>query len=201
MERVLIFIKHKLGFVWRIIELVNDWVFNTLYGKRKGMILPEVFSKAILAPFRFRVLEEGDMGSLFDLLQAQPALDLEYFQPHRFDMESLKKQMKDRSFLMMGVFDEQKLVGYFFLRFFMNRKCFVGRLIDKDHRGEGIGHVMNQVMYETAWDLGFRCMSTISRNNTAVMRAHKTNRTMVVLKELQNDYLLVEFIRKESNLK
>ena len=55
---------------------------------------------------------------------------------------------------------------------------------------------MNFIMYETAWRMGFRCLSTISRNNIAVMRAHAKNPTMVVLKELSNDYLLVEFVRK-----
>jgi hypothetical protein len=97
---------------------------------------------------------------------------------------------------MMGSFDGNKMTGYFFLRFFANKKCFVGRLIDKDYRGRGIGPVMNNIMYETAWRMSFHCLSTISRNNKAVMRAHAKNRTMIVLKELQNDYLLVEFIRE-----
>ena len=58
---------------------------------------------------------------------------------------------------------------------------------------------MNKIMYETAWRMNFRCLSTISRNNIKVMRAHAKNSAMVVLKELQNDYLLVEFI-KEGNV-
>jgi GNAT superfamily N-acetyltransferase len=71
----------------------------------------------------------------------------------------------------------------------------VGRLTDKDYRGIGIGKAMNRIMYETAWRMGFRCLSTISRNNTLVMKAHAENRNMVVLKELAGDYMLVEFVR------
>jgi hypothetical protein len=67
-------------------------------------------------------------------------------------------------------------------------------LIDQKYRGRGIGVVMNSIMYETAWRMKFRCLSTISRNNNSVMRAHSGNRNMKVLKELKNDYLLVEFI-------
>ena len=96
---------------------------------------------------------------------------------------------------MMGAFDKERLAGYFFLRFFASKKCFVGRIIDKPYRGKGIGNIMNHIMYQTAWRMGFRCLSTISKNNHAVIRAHAKNTSMVVLKELQNDYLLVEFVK------
>ncbi len=98
---------------------------------------------------------------------------------------------------MMGAFNQDKIVGYFFLRFFPNKQCFVGRLIDKEYRGQGIGTVMNNIMYETAWRMKFRCLSTISKNNIAVIRAHAKNPNMNVIKELQNDYLLVEFVRSQ----
>jgi hypothetical protein len=100
---------------------------------------------------------------------------------------------------MMGAFDDQKLIGYFFLRFFANKKCFVGRLIDKDYRGRGIGVVMNYMMYEISWRMGFRCLSTISTNNKAVIGAHAKNQAMIVLKKLKNDYILVEFVKKTSD--
>ena len=137
-----------------------------------------------------------DIQPLYELIASQPSEDLRYFKPHKFDIGSLEAQKRKPAFLMMGAFEGETLVGYFFLRFFANKKCFVGRLIDKDHRGKGIGLTMNFIMYQTSWRMGFRCLSTISRNNSSVMNAHAKNPTMIVLKELQNDYLLVEFIRK-----
>lgn len=97
---------------------------------------------------------------------------------------------------MMGVFDKKRLVGYFFLRCFWNRKCFVGRLIDEPYEGKGIGRVMNHIMYNIGWNAGFRVLSTISKKNHLVMKSHANNPSMVVLKELDNDYLLVEFVKK-----
>lgn len=87
-------------------------------------------------------------------------------------------------------------MGYFFLRFFWNRKCFVGRLIDEPCEGKGIGRAMNNIMYNIGWRMGFRVMSTISKNNHLVMRSHANNHRMVVLKELADDYLFVEFVEK-----
>ena len=151
----------------------------------------------------YKKLVDSDIQSLFDLLASQPTSDLEYFKPHRFDIQSLNVHLKNPSFLMMGAYDNGKMIGYFFLRLFANKTCFVGRLIDHNSRGKGVGKGMNFYMYEIAWRMGFKCLSTISRNNLAVMRAHSNNRNMLILKELKDDYLLVEFVRTDSgnNLK
>jgi len=196
MERILIFIKHHFGFLWRLIEWSNGIVFNLLFKNRLEKVLPKSFNELPVTSFSFRRLDPSEAFSLYDLIRSQKASDLDYFRPHSFDLTSIKKQFNVRSFLLMGTFDEDKLVGYFFLRFFANKKCFVGRLIDENYRGRGIGPVMNKIMYETAWRMGFRCLSTISRLNTAVMRAHAQNKSIVILKELKNDYLLVEFVKE-----
>ena len=195
MERILIFIKHRFGFIWRLIEKVNARAFTALYGKKLQREAGEVFTRVALPSYEFRQVEWGDLEGLRDLLQEQPGEDLDYFKPHDFDLESLKRQKRNKAFYMMGVWDGEKMVGYFFLRFFMNRKCFVGRLIDREYRGKGIGGEMNRIMYETAWNMKFRCLSTISKNNRAVMKAHSKNQAMLVLKELDNDFLLVEFVK------
>lgn len=181
-------------FIWLIIERINDFLFAVLYKKKEENLLPRIFEKNKLYPYTFRKLVSTDVEALARLIDDQSKDDLKYFKPHGFDMVSLQKQMKKRSFLMMGAFDDNRLIGYFFLRFFFTRKCFVGRLIDKSYRGKGIGEVMNQIMYNTSWKLSFKCLSTISKNNKAVVAAHKKNPAFVVLKELQNNYLLVEFI-------
>jgi hypothetical protein len=96
----------------------------------------------------------------------------------------------------MGVFFNDQLVGYFFLRCFINKKCFVGRLVDRNHRGKGIGKTMNDILYHTAWDAGFRCFATVSKNNELVMKAHSQNKHLKVLKEMKDNHLLVEFVEK-----
>jgi RimJ/RimL family protein N-acetyltransferase len=194
MEKFMLFIKHRVGFVWNIIEVGNDIVFNIFFKSILEKALSLAFINFNQGPYQYRRLTREDAGRLHSLIQNQPSSDLEFFKPHPFDELSIIKQTGKKSFLMMGAFNEDELVGYFFLRFFANNKCFVGRLIDKDFRGKGIGDVMNRIMYETAWRMNFRCLSTISRDNNAVMKAHASNKHMIVLKELKNNYLLVEFL-------
>ena len=198
MEKILIFVKHHFGFLWKLIERWNALLFSLLNGSALEKVLPGVFRELEDPVFSYRRIKVSDVKDLSELIHSQEDPDLAYFSPHAFDTPSLEKQFRNRAFLMMGAFDRERLVGYFFLRFFVNRKCFVGRLIDKPYRGKGIGNMMNHVMYQTAWRMGFRCLSTISKNNHAVIRAHAKNSSMVVLKELQNDYLLVEFISSQS---
>lgn len=196
MERILIFIKHKISFLWTIIDWCNGLFFSIFFKSKMERVLPKVFSDAGNENFIFRKLNQTDIQSLYKLITSQPSEDLRYFKPHKFDIGSLEAQIRKPAFLMMGAFEGERLKGYFFLRFFANKKCFVGRLIDREYRGKGIGLTMNYIMYQTSWRMGFRCLSTISRNNASVMNAHAKNPTMIVLKELQNDYLLVEFIKK-----
>jgi len=198
MEKLLIFIKHRLNFLWLIIEWGNGVVFSILFKKSMEQVNQEVLSKAGDPGFTFRRLGISDSDALHALIASQDASDLQYFSPHGFDLPSIKKQFKNRSFLLMGTFDNEKLIGYFFLRFFANKRCFVGRLIDREYRGKGIGNEMNRIMYGTAWGMGFRCLSTMSKNNRAVIKAHSKNSSVVQLKELQNDYILVEFVDREN---
>lgn len=196
MERLLILIKHRFKFLWKVIEWGNGLLFYLVYKSELEHSLSGVLSENSGFEYTCRQLTISDADSLYLLVNSQLANDLDYFSPHGFDMDSILGQFKNRAFLMMGVFGKDGMVGYFFLRFFANKKCFVGRLIDRKHRGRGIGHEMNRIMYETAWNMKFRCLSTISKNNKAVMGAHAKNQALIVLKELKNDYLLVEFVRE-----
>ncbi|HPT21823.1 MAG TPA: hypothetical protein PLR88_07755 [Bacteroidales bacterium] len=199
MERFLIFIKHRLPFLWVVIEEVNNLLFSLLFIKKLDKTLAPVFAEHDQTPYSYRVLHRGDTEALYYLIATQDPADLEYFNPHGFDRITIERQFKNRSFLMMGSFDGDSLIGYFFLRFFINRKSFVGRLIDKNYRGHGIGRVMNDIMYNISWRMKFRCLSTISRNNSLVIKAHSQNHLMRVLKELNNNYLLVEFIPEKRS--
>ncbi|MBE0675807.1 MAG: hypothetical protein IH591_14200 [Bacteroidales bacterium] len=194
-ERVLLLIKHKLNYLWLAIEWTNSILFSIIYNTGLKKTLLEVFEENKNHPFNYRELGKSDITLLYELIKNQSPEDLDYFKPHGFDLHSLNYQLKNRAFLMMGTFDGNSLVGYFFLRFFVNRKCFVGRIIDKSYRGHGIGIAMNNIMYEIAWRMGFRCLSTISKKNAAVVKAHLKNSAFKLIKELPDQYLLVEFVR------
>jgi hypothetical protein len=195
---LLIFIKHRLPFLWRGIDWLNAVLFRLLHGDRVDKEAERCFREFTLQGYQFRALNECDLEALSNLLDRQTAGRLDYFKPHRFDRKSLERVVRNPAFLMFGAFNNDLLVGYFFLRCFWNRKCFVGRLIDEPYERKGIGRVMNQILYHTAWRAEFRCLTTVSKNNALVMRSHANNPTFRVLKELPNDYLFVEFVQPKQ---
>ena len=197
MIRLLLFIKHNMPFIWEFVEWLNGLLYRILHYGKQQKTVPVVISEFTLPKFSFRMLQQSDLPALEALIARQEPGRLNYFRPHGYDSQSLLKAYRNPAFLMMGAFDGPQMVGYFFLRFFWNRKCFVGRLIDEPYEGKGIGRVMNSIMYNIGWRMGFRVMSTISKNNSLVMRSHANNHSMVVLKELEEDYLFVEFVEDD----
>jgi hypothetical protein len=198
MEKFLLHIKHRIPFVWNFIESVNGLLFSVLYGRKFSKESSAVLNEYDLPGFKTRLINKADLPDLCKMISAQDNCRLEYFKPHAFDQGSLLKVYRNPSFIMMGVFERDKIVGYFFLRCFLNRKCFVGRLIDQNYNGKGIGLLMNNIMYNIGWRSGFRVLSTISKNNRLVMKSHANNPLMVIQKELDNNYLLVEFVKDNS---
>lgn len=197
--RTLLFIKHRVPWLWRVVDWLNARLYSLLHRKRMAAQRDRAFDEFRLDGFEFRSLAGEDIEQLESLLERQGPDRVRYFQPHGFDQSSLQCMLSNSSFLMFGVFRENLLVGYFFLRCFWNRKCFVGRLIDKPFERQGIGRVMNQIMYHIAWRSGFRCMTTVSRNNLDIMRSHERNPYARVLDELANDYLLIEFVTESKD--
>ena len=192
--RVLLFIKHRLPWLWVMVDWANARLFKILHSQRMEAESAKAFADFHLDGFKFAPLQSGDMGPLESLLNRQGEGRLRYFQPHGFDRTSLVRMLKNPAFLMFGAYHDRTLVGYFFLRCFWNRKCFVGRLIDQPQEGQGIGRVMNQIMYQIAWRSGFRCMTTISKENEQVVRSHRNNPHARVIGELSNGYIWVEFV-------
>jgi hypothetical protein len=197
MVKILLYIKHHLPFLWQVVDWLNSFLFRLLHGKKFQRVAGSVISGHQLPGFEFRQITAKDLPALAKLLADQPKERVAFFKPHNFDIKSLEKTFNNPSFLMMSVFDGPRMVGYFFLRCFWNKKCFVGRLIDKLYEGKGIGRVMNQIMYNIGWDSGFKVLSTISKNNQLVIKSHANNQAMKILKELVNDYLLVEFVKEK----
>lgn len=144
--------------------------------------------------YDIRLLHNKDMKNLHEFFEAQDEKQFEYFHPHKFDIKTLNRLYNNASFPMFGVFEGKKNVGYFFLRCFINKKCFIGRFINIEHQGKGLGKVIGKMLYSIAWNSKFRVFSTISINNSASFNSHKSNKKLIVRKKLGNNFYLIEFI-------
>lgn len=198
MVSILVFIKHRLSFIWAIVEYFNSLIFAVLYGRRIKKVLPNVLGKES-CEYTFKLLTKEDMPLLELFFSKQPASAFEFFKPHGFDIKSLKQKNKDKSFIMIGAFCNDLLVGYCFIRCFFNGQAFRGKIVDKDFQGKGIAKQMGILTSEICRELGFRLFATISKDNVKSIASSKAVNEMRIVKELPDNYLYVEYILKTDN--
>ncbi len=192
MVKILLYIKHRFNFIWQIIEGINGLLFGFQYKKRMVGKLDQLLSESRHAKYAYHKIEAQHLKKVSDFFDRQHPAHFRFFKPHTFDLKTLKRLHRNPAFLMMGVSDQDKIIGYFFLRCFINKKCFIGRMVDQDYHKQGIATGMNEIMYQTAWQNGFKCLTTISKQNKAIVHLHEKESSTVIIRELPNNYLLVE---------
>lgn len=193
MIRLLVYIKHNLLFVWDIIEWFNSLLFYILYGKSIKRVIYNVLKESS-DEIQFKLLGKEDMHHLAIFFEKQPESAFIFFKPHPFDLKSLLKKKKDSSFIMIGAFDKNELVGYCFLRCFFNKQAFRGKIVDVEHQGRGIAKKMGIVMTEICKKMKFRIFATISKDNVKSIASSKAVNEMKIIKELPDNYLYVEYL-------
>lgn len=189
-------IRDKFGFLWEIVESVNGWLFTCRYRSTlKGV-------NELLAPlsneYTVRQATEADVMPLVTFFSEQPEESFEFFKPHGFDEKSIRKIVKNNAFQTFVVVDDERILGYFFLRSFFNGKCFRGRMADYRARGKGIGKLMAKAIEKVAVYEGLRMYASISPDNLASLESAKAVSDVKVIKTLENGYYYIEVTPKQN---
>ncbi len=185
------FIKDKLGFLWDAVEWGNETVF-ALQHKKDLKDIPEILRKVSNESLTVRQTKDSDVRPLATFFAEQPEEAYKFFKPHGFDEKSLKKVLGNKSFMTFVVTEDEQIVGYFFLRSFVNGKCFKGRMVDYRQRGKGIAKFMGIAINNVATHLGMRIFTTISPENYASLASTKAVNDIKIVKTLENGYYYIE---------
>ena len=209
-------VKERFGFIWDMVEWGNATTFSLMKGnamKKIPSVLKECSDK-----YEIRVADLSDVDGLVKFFAKQPEEAFTFFKPHEFDAKAVKKVVKNKAFLTFVVLSNDKdtlryddpsinhkpssinhqIVGYFFLRCFVNGKAFRGKMVDKDHQGRGIAKLMGVAMTKVATTLGVRMFGSISPENYASLASAKASNEVKIHKTLENGYYYIEFLPKEE---
>lgn len=189
-------LRDKFGFLWNIIEWCNAFVF-ALTHKNALKKIPEIL-KECSGQFTLRVAAPADAAPLAAFFAEQPEEAFKFFKPHAFDEKTLLKIIKNKAFLTFLVLDGEKIVGYFFLRCFVNRKSFRGRIVDYRWRNKGIAKLMGITMNKIIAVLNVRLFGSISPDNYASLQSTKAVNDIRVIKTLDNGYYYIEYLPKKE---
>ncbi len=192
------FVKDKLGFLWGTVEWGNETIFTIQH--RKGLKdIPEILKIISNETLTVRQTEDSDIKDLVTFFAEQPEEAYKFFKPHGFDEKSLKKVLRNKSFMTFVVTEDNLIVGYFFLRSFINGKCFKGRMVDYRQRGKGIAKFMGIAINNVATHLGMRIYTTISPENYASLASTKAVNDIKIVKTLENGYYYIECTPKKDD--
>ena len=186
------FIKERFSFLWDFLEWFNYTIFGWIHGKQiEG--LDDVL-RSVSTDYSFRVARESDVERLVCFYSEQPSESYIYYNPHKFDEKSIRKIIRNKAFLNFVVLKDDIIVGCFFLRCFINGKCFRGKIVHKDWQGKGIAKLMGIAMTKVSQFLGLRMFGSISPDNYASMASAKASNIIKVHKKLKNGYYYIEFL-------
>lgn len=190
------FLRDKLPFIWDLIDLLNSFLFSLRYGRKLKSVEPIVLQQyAQSAGMQIVRMKDIPTNQLVDFFAAQPEDAYTFFKPHGFDMKSLKKLQRNRSFLAYMLMDEGQVAAYCFVRSFFMGKGFRGRMVGMDFRGKGLGTLMNKLMNEVGFGIGLRLFETVSKDNVASYRSALSASNVRVVEELEHNELYLEILK------
>ncbi|OWV05267.1 MULTISPECIES: GNAT family N-acetyltransferase [unclassified Fibrobacter] len=189
------FIKDRLKPVWNLVEWGNAQCFALRY--RKGLNqIPEILNRHS-TDFTVRLATEADAPNLAKFFEEQPEEAFKFFRPHDFDEKSLKNIIRNKAFITFLVLSGETIVGYFFLRSFVNGKSFRGKIVDHRWQGRGIAKLMGKAATDVAQALPVRMFGTISPENYASLASSKAVNEVKILNTLDNGYYYIEYLPKK----
>lgn len=192
MTSLLLFLKHRFPFLWRLVEWTNGVLFGLRYPRFAAMV-NDALGGFTLGGFLFSPVEESDIALLSEFLTGQPAERIAHFDPHGFDCRTLHRLLENRAFAMMKVTDAGGTVaGYFFLRCFFIGRAFHGLIVGEEFAGRGIGTAMWSLSARICDRTGLRMFATVSAHNEASLTSAHRGSEVEVVEMLANDYLLLE---------
>lgn len=190
------FLRDHLPFIWDCVDWLNGVLFSWRYC-RKMKALPRLLEAAAR---EFEIVEMSSLktSDLESFFAAQPEELFKFFQPHGFDAKSLRKLQRNKAFLAYIVKDSDSPIGYFFLRSFFFGKAYLGKMVDHDYQGKGIGKMMCLCAMDIASALGLRMFETISKDNLSSLYSTQNVLEIRIVEEMPDNYLMIEDLRRKE---
>ena len=177
--------------MWEGVELLNAGTFVLRYGGKRR--LQQSWENGI------RLATVEDAVALAAFFTRQPEDAYRWFRPHGFDEATLRRLLKRGSYVIYVMEEQGEIIGYAFLRCFVNGKCFLGKMVDMNHQGKGVCTKLCKVGMDMATALGLRMFESINKANIGSMKASQKACEVIVVEELENGDVLIEDRPKGSS--
>lgn len=176
--------QEKTPWVWNLVEELNAALCAFKIGDRRR--LQTCMIEGV------RVADIKDAEPLACFFASQPPESYKWFRPHAFDEATMRKLLRRKSYIIYVMEERGEIIGYAFLRCFINGKCFLGKMVDARHQGKGVCTKLCAVGMDIAVKTNFRMYESINKENIGSMKASQKACEVIVVEELENGDLLIE---------
>ncbi len=119
--------------------------------------------------FIIRPLKSSDAKDLFEFLKDIDKKTKNYFHPHSFDYDTIKKICESKKDYYYVLLINDRIIGYSFLRLFGYEIPSFGIIIRRNYTNKGYGTVLTEWTVNKAKELGFKkvILKTYKKNIAA----------------------------------
>jgi len=180
--------------LWDIVESLNGYILVRAHSLRLEKIKEVVLSYEIGQNSALKYAKLQDSNDIVVFLRGLSEEERAFFNPFPFTLRSINHVVSCGTYQVYLVRNNQnnELIGLFFLRFFLNRQCFLGFAVKNEYRGRGIGKKMIDAMARGVQGSGFTLMSTVCAENKASLRAHLAGGQFEIIETLPTNEIVLK---------
>jgi len=187
-------LKYHYPTLWDIVESLNGSILGKAYSIRLNKVKELILSYAIGQNFALKYANLHDSKDIVVFLRSLSDAERAFFNPFPFTLRSINHVVSCGTYQVYLVHNNQnnELIGLFFLRFFLNRQCFLGFVVKNEYRGRGIGKKMIDAMVRGVQGSGFTLLSTVCAENKASLRAHLAGGQFEIIETLPTNEIVLK---------
>ena len=187
-------LKYHYPTLWDIVESLNGSILDKAYSIRLKKVKELILCYAIGQNFALKYANLHDSKDIVVFLKSLSEAERAFFNPFPFTLRSINHVVSCGTYQVYLVRNNQnnELIGLFFLRFFLNRQCFLGFVVKNEYRGRGIGGKMIDAMVRGVQGSGFTLLSTVCAENKASLRAHLAGGQFEIIETLPTNEIVLK---------
>lgn len=193
------YLRDKLPWLWELVNIINSTIFSLRYGKKLKKIentILTLYSKN--SSMTIIPMSQASTDDLVRFFTKQPQEAYTFFKPHGFDAKSINQLKKNKSFLAYILLENKDIAAYCFIRSFFHSKGFRGRMVGINHRGKGLGTLMNKMINDIGFGIGLQLFETVSKANVASYRSALSASNVRILNDSEDEELYLEILPEEK---
>jgi len=186
-------LKNRIPILWNIIEYTNGLLIHLFYGSMLDEISRKMINSKHLLKYKCERAKITDTDKLYQYMKRLGEEDIVYFKPFEFDKSSISNVLASGTYQLYLVYetDGNNIIGFFFIRYFINRKCFLGFYVDSEFRSRGIGKAMIRAIADSIHFSCFQLYSTVCEENQASLNAHLSAAPFEIIERLNSNEIVL----------